>query len=74
MHQFINIMLLKNKKNVKINKFTMGIELEVCYLIKKDFFRFKKKVSKIILKNLLVKSHLVLKLLVIDKKRKVSKV
>ena len=37
--------LLKNKKNVKINKFTMGIELEVCYLIKKDFFRFKKKVS-----------------------------
>ena len=23
----------------------MGIELEVCYLIKKDFFRFKKKVS-----------------------------
>ena len=37
--------LLKNKTNVKINKFTMGIELEVCYLIKKDFFRFKKKVS-----------------------------
>ena len=29
--------VLKNKKTVKINKFTMGIELEVCYLIKKDF-------------------------------------
>ena len=66
--------VLKNKKNVKINKFTMGIELEVCYLIKKDFFRFKKKVSKIILKNLLFISHLVLKLLDIDKKRKVLKV
>ena len=33
--------VLKNKKGVKINKFTMGIELEVCYLIKKDFFNFK---------------------------------
>ena len=29
---------LKNNKNVKINKYTMGIELEVCYLIKKKFF------------------------------------
>ena len=37
--------LLKNKKNVKINKFIIGIELEVCFLIKKDFFGFKKKVS-----------------------------
>ena len=35
--------VLKNKKNVKINKFTMGIELEVYYLIKKNFFDFKKK-------------------------------
>ena len=33
--------VLKNKKGVKINKFTMGIELEVCYLIKKNFFNFK---------------------------------
>ena len=24
---------LKNKKNVRINKYTLGIELEVCYLI-----------------------------------------
>ena len=38
--------VLKNKKSVKINKFTMGIELEVCYLINKNFFEYKKKVSK----------------------------
>ena len=38
--------VLKNKKSVKINKFTMGIELEVCYLINKNFFKFKKKASK----------------------------
>ena len=38
--------VLKNNKNVKTNKFTMGIELEVCYLIKKDFFDFKKKITQ----------------------------
>ena len=38
--------VLKNKKTVKINKFTMGIELEVCYLIKKNFFDLKQKVTK----------------------------
>ena len=38
--------VLKNKKNIKINKFTMGIELEVCYKIKKSFFDFKQKVTK----------------------------
>ena len=38
--------VLKNKKSVKINKFTMGIELEVCYLIKKNFFNSKSKVTK----------------------------
>ncbi len=38
--------VLNNKKSVKINKFTMGIELEVCYLIKKNFFQFKKKATK----------------------------
>ena len=38
--------VFKNKKTVKINKFTMGIELEVCYLIKKNFFNLKQKVSK----------------------------
>ena len=38
--------VLKNKKGVKINKFTMGIELEVCYLIKKEFFNLKQKATK----------------------------
>ncbi len=38
--------VLKNKKSVKINKFTMGIELEVCYAIKRDFFNFGKKVTR----------------------------
>ena len=38
--------VLKNNKTVRINKFTMGIELEVCYLIKKNFFNFKPKVTK----------------------------
>jgi 2-keto-4-pentenoate hydratase len=38
--------VLMNKKNVKINKFTMGIELEVCYLIKKNFFLYQDKVTK----------------------------
>ena len=38
--------ILKNKKTVKINKFTMGIELEVCYMIKKNFFDLKQKATK----------------------------
>ncbi len=38
--------VLNNKKNVKISKFTMGIELEVCYIVNKDFFKFEKKVTK----------------------------
>ena len=38
--------VLKNKKTVKINKFTMGIELEVCYLIKRGFFDLKQKATK----------------------------
>jgi len=38
--------VLKNKKNTKINKYTMGIELEVCYLIKKSFFNLGRKVTK----------------------------
>ena len=33
--------LLNNNKNVKINKFTMGVELEVGYVIKKSFFNSK---------------------------------
>jgi len=38
--------VLNNKKSVRINKFTLGIELEVCYLIKKTFFNLKQKVTK----------------------------
>jgi len=38
--------VLKNKSSVKINKYTMGIELEVCYLIKKSFFDLKKKITQ----------------------------
>ena len=38
--------VLKNKKSVRINKYTLGIELEVCYLLKKSFFDFKQKISK----------------------------
>ena len=37
---------LKNKKSVKINKFTMGIELEVGYLIKKSFFESKLVITR----------------------------
>ena len=37
--------VLNNKKSVRINKFTMGIELEVCYLIKKSFFSSKVKLT-----------------------------
>ena len=32
---------IKSGKKVKINKSTLGIELEVCYLIKKNFFSSK---------------------------------
>ena len=38
--------VLNNKKSVRINKFTMGIELEFCYLIKKTFFNSNQKVTK----------------------------
>ena len=36
---------LKSGKKVKINKSTLGIELEVCYLIKKSFFSSKRKIT-----------------------------
>src|SRR6056300_1060240 len=36
---------LTSGKKVKINKSTLGIELEVCYLIKKNFFNTKEKIS-----------------------------
>ncbi len=38
--------VLKNNKTVRINKFTMGIELEVCYIIKSSFFNLNKKINK----------------------------
>jgi len=37
---------LKSGKKVKINKSTFGIELEVCYLIKKNFFSSKELITK----------------------------
>ena len=37
---------LKGGKKVKINKSTLGIELEVCYLIKKNFFLSKGLITK----------------------------
>ena len=37
---------LKSGKRVKINKYTLGIEVEVCYLIKKTFFLSKGLVNK----------------------------
>ncbi|MDA7572824.1 fumarylacetoacetate hydrolase [Candidatus Pelagibacter sp.] len=36
---------LKSGKKVKINNFTLGIELEVCYLIKKNFFFSKGRIT-----------------------------
>ena len=38
--------VLKNHKSVKVNKYTLGIELEVCYFLKKSFFDLKQKISK----------------------------
>ena len=38
--------LLRSGKKVKINNYTLGMELEVCYLIKKKFFSSNQKVSK----------------------------
>ena len=46
--------VLKNKKGVRINKFTMGVELEVCYLIKKNFFDFKSVVTKKNIKRFII--------------------
>ena len=38
--------ILKNKKKIKINKFTLGIELEVFYKLKKNFSIIIKKYQK----------------------------
>ncbi len=45
--------VLRNNQSVKINKYTLGIELEVCYLISKKFFNLKKKISKKNINNLI---------------------
>ena len=37
---------LRSGKKVKINNYTLGMELEVCYIIKKKFFSSNQKVSK----------------------------
>ena len=37
--------LLKSGKKVKINKSTLGIELEVCYQVKKSFFKSKGSIT-----------------------------
>ena len=36
---------LKSGGKVKITKYTLGIELEVCYLVNKNFFKFKKSIT-----------------------------
>ena len=36
---------IKSGQKVKINKSTLGIELEVCYLVKKSFFSFKGSIT-----------------------------
>ena len=36
---------IKSGKKVKVNKSTLGIELEVCYLIKKNFFSSKESIT-----------------------------
>ena len=35
----------KSGKKIKVNKSTLGIELEVCYLVKKKFFKSKGKIT-----------------------------
>tara|TARA_Y100001958_G_C21191889_1_gene519897 strand:- start:541 stop:1314 length:774 start_codon:yes stop_codon:yes gene_type:complete len=37
---------IKSGKKVKINEATLGIELEVCFLIKKKYFEFKNNLTK----------------------------
>lgn len=45
--------VLKNNQTVKINKYVLGVELEVCYFIKKEFFNHKKKLTRKNVKNLI---------------------
>ncbi len=37
---------LRSGKKVKINNYTLGMELEVCYLVKKKFFYSNQRISK----------------------------
>ena len=37
--------LIKSGEKVKVNKYTLGIELEVCYLVKKSFFLSKESIT-----------------------------
>ena len=43
--------LLKNNKSVKINKYTLGIELEVCFIVKKEILNSKKTLNSKNIKN-----------------------
>ncbi len=43
--------LLKNNKSVKINKYTLGIELEVCFIVKKEILNSKKPLNSKNIKN-----------------------
>ena len=61
---------IKSGKKVKINKSTLGIELEVCYLIKKNFFSSKGSITMKNVQNIFLIWLLVLRLLVIDKRKK----
>ena len=47
--------ICKNNSLVKINKYTLGIELEVCYLINKNFFNLNKRISKKNLNKLILR-------------------
>ena len=47
--------IIKNNGNIKINKYTLGIELEVGYKIDKKFFNFKKRISKNDIKKIILK-------------------
>ena len=38
--------LLKSNRSIKINKYTLGIELEVFYQVKKEFFSISKKITE----------------------------
>ena len=53
---------LKSGKKVKINKYSVGIEVEVCFLLKKTFFLSKGPITiKIMLLNLYLIWHHVLR-------------